>query len=92
MSINTDILERLILHKNVKLSHFQDVIEIGNISFMLDRQSFMHSDITKVLKFLVIYNLTRKLKFLLLFFFLSHPKAPFHTTRLTKFLMIMIVC
>ena len=41
MSINTDILELLILRqKNFKPSHFHGVIKMGNICFMLERKSF----------------------------------------------------
>ena len=62
MWINTDMRELLILPKNAKPSHFHEVVELGNICFVLERKSF--SD--KVLKFLMIYCLTRKLKILVL--------------------------
>ena len=61
MSINTDIRELLILRKNVKPSHFPDVIEMGSICFMLERKSFSDSQSSEVI---MTYCLTRKLKML----------------------------
>ena len=49
--------------KNVKPSHFYDVIEIGNICFMLERKLFSDLQSSEVL---MIYCLTRKLKILVL--------------------------
>ena len=48
MSINTDIWELLILRKKVKPSHIYDVIEMGNICFMLERRSFRVSQSSEV--------------------------------------------
>ena len=48
MSINTDICELLVLRKNVKTSHFHDVIEMGNICFMLERKAGSDSQSSEV--------------------------------------------
>ena len=48
ISINMDIWELLILRKNAKPLHFHDVIEMENISFMLEWKSFSNSQSSEV--------------------------------------------